>query len=105
MVSSKNFFKKSENREKDFNESSSVLMKVASFLGLNNDYFVIMSRWEQEVGNKKVVLNGYKDGVVFAATSAAVYLNDFNLRKRQIINRLNQYLGGNKIKNIKCEIK
>ena len=101
----KNFFKKGQNRQKDFNEGSSVLMKVASFLGLNNDYFVIMSRWEQEVGNKKVVLNGCKDGIVFTVTSSAVYLNDFNLRKRQIINRLNQYLGSKKIKDIKCEIK
>ena len=105
MKSSKNFFKKGENRQKEFNESSDVLMKIARFIGLTDEYFIIMSRWEQEIGNKKVVLNGYKDGTVFAATNSAVYLNDFNLRKRQIINRLNQYLGGKKIKDIKCEIK
>ena len=104
MKSVNNFFKKGENRQKEFNESSDVLMKIARFIGLTDEYFIIMSRWEQEVGNKKVVLNGYKDGTILAATSSAVYLNDFNLRKRQIINRLNQYLGGNKIKNIKCEI-
>ncbi len=105
MKSSKNFFKKGENRQKEFDESSAVLMKVARFIGLTDEYFIIMSRWEQEIGNKKVVLNGYKDGIIRAATGSAVYLNDFNLRKRQIINRLNQYLGGKKIKDIKCEIK
>ena len=64
-----------------------------------------ISRWQQEVGNNKVILNGFKNGTLFATTVSAAYLNDFNLRKRQIINRLNQYLGSKVIKNIKCEIK
>ncbi len=100
----KNFFKKSQNRRKDFSEVPDVIRKVAKFIGLTDDYFIIMSRWEQEIGNRKVVLNGYKDGIVLAVTNSAVYLNDFNLRKRQIISHLNQYLGGKKIKDIKCEI-
>ncbi|MBQ3942729.1 MAG: DUF721 domain-containing protein, partial [Elusimicrobia bacterium] len=74
-------------------------------LGLNDTYYVIMSKWKQEVGNDKIELNGFKDGKIFASTKSAVYLNDFNLRKRQIINKLNQYLGRKVVKNIKCEIK
>ena len=89
----------------ELTEVSAILKKISEDLGLNDDYFIIMSRWQQEVGNSKVVMNGFKNGVVFASTSSAVYLNDFNLRKRQIINKLNQYLGRKVIKNIKCEIK
>ena len=89
----------------ELTEVSAVLKKISEQLGLNDDYFVIMSKWQQEVGNDKVVMNGFKNGIIFAATSSAVYLNDFNLRKRQIIDRLNQYLGKKLIKNIKCEIK
>jgi hypothetical protein len=89
----------------ELTEVSAVLKKISEQLGLNDDYFVIMSRWQQEVGNSKVVMNGFKNGIIFATTNSAVYLNDFNLRKRQIINKLNQYLGKKVIKNIKCEIK
>ena len=89
----------------DLIEVSSLLPKIKKTIGLDDNYFIIMSRWQQEVGNNKVILNGFKNGVLFATTISAVYLNDFNLRKRQIINRLNQYLGNKVVKNIKCEIK
>ena len=86
-------------------EVSSLLPKIKKSIGLDDNYFIIISKWQQEIGNNKVVLNGFKNGTIFATTISAVYLNDFNLRKRQIINRLNQYLGKKVIKNIKCEIK
>ena len=89
----------------EFTEVSSILKKISDDLGLNDTYYVIMSKWKQEVGNDKIELNGFKDGKIFASTKSAVYLNDFNLRKRQIINSLNQYLGSKVVKSIKCEIK
>ncbi|MBR4632137.1 MAG: DUF721 domain-containing protein [Elusimicrobia bacterium] len=89
----------------EFTEVSSILKQISDDLGLNDTYYVIMSKWKQEVGNDKIELNGFKDGKIFASTKSAVYLNDFNLRKRQIINKLNQYLGRKVVKNIKCEIK
>ena len=89
----------------EFTEVSSILKKISDDLGLNDNYFIIISKWQQEVGNNKVIFNGFKNGTLFATTISAIYLNDFNLRKRQIINRLNQYLGSKVIKNIKCEIK
>ena len=89
----------------DLVEVSSLLPKIKKDIGLDDNYFIIISRWQQEVGNNKVILNGFKNGTLFATTVSAAYLNDFNLRKRQIINRLNQYLGSKVIKNIKCEIK
>lgn len=89
----------------DLVEVSSLLPKIKKSIGLDDNYFIIISKWQQEVGNNKVILNGFKNGILFATTVSAIYLNDFNLRKRQIINRLNQYLGNKVIKNIKCEIK
>jgi len=89
----------------DLIEVSSLLPKIKKSIGLDDNYFIIMSKWKQEVGNNKIILNGFKNGTLFATTVSAAHLNDFNLRKRQIINRLNQYLGKKVIKNIKCEIK
>ena len=89
----------------EFTEVSSIIKKISDKLGLNDDYFIIMSKWQQELGNNKVELNGFKDGIIFVSAKSAVYMNDLNLRKRQIINKLNQYLGRKVIKNIKCEIK
>ena len=89
----------------EFTEVSSIIKQISSKLGLNDDYFIIMSKWQQELGNNKIELSGFKDGVIFASAKSAVYVNDLNLRKRQIINKLNQYLGKKLIKNIKCEIK
>ena len=89
----------------EFTEVSSIIKQISSKLGLNDDYFIIMSKWQQELGNNKIELNGFKDGIIFASAKSAVYINDLNLRKRQIINKLNQYLGKKVVKNIKCEIK
>ncbi|MBR3654394.1 MAG: DUF721 domain-containing protein [Elusimicrobia bacterium] len=89
----------------EFTEVSSIIKQISDKLGLNDDYFIIMSKWQQELGNNKIELSGFKDGIIFASTKSAIYLNDLNLRKRQIINKLNQYLGKKLIKNIKCEIK
>ena len=89
----------------EFTEVSSIIKQNYDKLGLNDDYFIIMYKWQKELVNNKIELSGFKDGVIFASAKSAVYVNDLNLRKRQIINKLNQYLGKKLIKNIKCEIK
>ena len=91
--------------DKEFEPVSSVINQLKKQLGLDDNYYVLISVWEKEVGNNKVELNGFKNGTVFARTESAVYLSDFNLKKRQLIKRLNQYLGKTVVKNIKCEIK
>ena len=63
----------------------------------NHKTFSIVPEFWQ---NNKIELSGFKDGVIFASAKSAVYVNDLNLRKRQIINKLNQYLGKKLIKNI-----
>jgi endonuclease IV len=91
--------------DKDFEHISSVINQLKKQLGLDDNYYVLISVWEKEIGNNKVELNGFKDGTVFAKTESAVYLHDFNLKKKQLIKRLNQYFGKTVVKNIKCEIK
>ena len=91
--------------DKDFEHISSVVNQLKKELGLDDNYYVLISVWEKEVGNNKVELNGFKNGTVFTRTESAVYLHDFNLRKKQLIKRLNQYFGKTIEKNIKCEIK
>ena len=91
--------------DKDFEHISSVVNQLKKELGLDDNYYVLISVWEKEVGNNKVELNGFKNGTVFAKTESAVYLHDFNLKRGQLIKRLNQYFGKTVVKNIKCEIK
>ena len=38
-------------------EVSSILDKVKKSIGLDDAYFIIMSKWQQEVGNNKIILN------------------------------------------------
>lgn len=47
-----------------------------------------MAVWQQEVGNDKVTLCGYKNGTLFAQAPSTIYINDLNLRKKQIIKKL-----------------
>ena len=62
----------------EFTEVSSIIKQISSKLGLNDDYFIIMSKWQQELGNNKIELNGFKDGIIFASSKSAVYINDLN---------------------------
>lgn len=84
---------------------SSIMDILKKTLGIGEEYSVIIAVWQQEIGNDKVTLCGYKNGTLFAQAPSTIYINDLNLRKKQIIQKINQYLGKSFIKNIKCEIK
>mgnify|MGYP001098154058 CR=1 FL=1 len=86
-------------------ETSSVMSILKEHLGIGEEYSVIISVWQREIGSEKVTLCGYKSGTLFAQAPSTAYINDLNLRKKQIIKKINQYLGKNLIKNIKCEVK
>jgi len=86
-------------------ETSAIMKILKEHLGIGEEYSVIIAVWQQEIGNNKVELCGYKSGTLFASAPSTAYINDLNLRKKQIIKKINQYLGKNLIKNIKCEIK
>jgi hypothetical protein len=73
-------------------------------LGLVNEIFTITKVWEKEVGIDGLNIVGYRNGIIFAQTQSSVVNYEFNLRKKEIIKKLNQYIGKAVVKNIKVKI-
>lgn len=82
-----------------------ILEPIKKMLGLDENLFAVMKVWDKELGIDGVEVCGYKDGTIFAQTKYSAAINEIMLRKKEIINRLNQYLGSAKIKNIKVSVK
>jgi hypothetical protein len=91
-------------RKSNLTAVSSVIETIKQELGLGEDFFIIAKVWEKETGAQNAQLCGFKNGVLYAQTPYSAALNDITLRKKEIINNLNQYLGTKTIKNIKVEI-
>jgi hypothetical protein len=85
--------------------ASSVIDGIKKQLGLDEDFFTVAKIWDKEIGDSSVEICGFKDGVIFAQTPYSASLHSITLRKKEIINKLNQYIGAKKIKNIKTTIK
>jgi hypothetical protein len=73
-------------------------------LGLEHEFFAITKVWAKEVGIDGIDITGYKNGTIFAKTQSSVAVYELNLRKKEIIIRLNQYVGQTLIKDIKVKI-
>ena len=91
-------------RKSNLTAVSSVIETIKQEIGLGEDFFIISKVWEKEAGAQNAQLCGFKNGIIYAQTSYSAALNDITLRKKEIINKLNQYLSEKKIKNIKIEI-
>ncbi|MDR3049776.1 MAG: DUF721 domain-containing protein [Elusimicrobiota bacterium] len=84
---------------------SVIIDSMKTQLGLDVDFFVLAKLWEKEFG-ADVEICGYKKGTLLVETQSFTAMSEINLRKKEILNRLNQYIGGGvKIKNIKLRIK
>ena len=92
-------------RKSELMRVADILEPIKKMLGLDEDFFTIMKVWNKEIGIDSVELCGYKDGTIFAQTQYNAAINEILIRKKEIINKLNQYLGGAKIKNIKVSVK
>jgi len=95
---------KNQKRVSDLISVADILEPVKKQLGIDESFFIIAGVWDKEVGQDPQFL-GFKDGVIFAQTQSSAVQYDINLRKKDIIEKLNQYLGSPKIKNLKIEIK
>jgi len=91
-------------RKSNLTEVSSIMDAIKKQLGLDEDFFTVAKIWEKELGSD-IKICGYKDGVIYAQTPYSTALHEATVRKKEIINKLNQYIGARKIKNIKLEIK
>jgi hypothetical protein len=74
-------------------------------LGLNGVFFTVEKVWDKETGINSVEIVGYKNGTIFAQTQSSVAGYELTVRKKEIIKKLNQYIGSPEIKNIKIDIK
>jgi hypothetical protein len=87
-----------------FSSSSQIIETLKKQLGLDVDFFTVLKIWEKEVGVQDVDIYGYKNGTIMTMAYSGVAANEINLRKKEIIKKMNQYLGEKKIKNIKVKI-
>jgi hypothetical protein len=73
--------------------------------GLDNEFFTITKIWQKEVGIDGLDIVSFRDGIIFAQTQSSVASFEFNLRKKEIIKKLNQYTGKVVVKSIRVKIK
>jgi hypothetical protein len=72
--------------------------------GLEEEFFTILRVWNKEAGIDGVEVAGYKNGTIFTKTQSSVAVSELNFRKKEIIKKINQYIGSAKVKNIKVKI-
>jgi len=97
-------YKTKEIRKSNLAPAGSAMDAIKRQLGLDEDFFTIAKVWEQETGSDSEIA-GFKDNVIYVKTPFSAVMSDLTIRKKEIINKLNQYVGSKKIKNIKIEIK
>jgi hypothetical protein len=85
-------------------KASEVIDLLRKRLGLEEEFFIVERVWNKEVGIEGVEITGYKNGTVFTKTQSSVGVSELTFRKKEIIKKLNQYIGIQKIKNIKVRI-
>jgi hypothetical protein len=84
-------------------KANEIIELLRKRLGLE-EFFTIERVWNKEVGIEGISLTGYKNRTIFAKTQSSVAVSELNFRKKEIINKINQYIGSAKIKNIKVKI-
>ncbi|MDR2860543.1 MAG: DUF721 domain-containing protein [Elusimicrobiota bacterium] len=87
-----------------FFSSAQLIENLKKEIGLDVDFVTIIKVWNNEICIDKTEIIGYKSGTIFASTKSSAALAEVSLRKKEIIKKLNQYLGISKIKNIKITI-
>lgn len=92
-------------RESNLTGVSEIMETVKKEIGLDENFFVIAKVWDKELGIEGVEICGYKDGVINAQTDSSAAVNEIMIRKKEILEKLNQYIGAKKLKNIKVTIK
>jgi spore maturation protein SpmB len=86
-----------------FKEVSEIIKSIQKKIGLTDELFVILKVWEHlNIGGSRAV--GLKNTTLVVEADAAIIAGEILNSKRQIIAKLNQYIGSGKIKNIKINI-
>jgi hypothetical protein len=77
-------------------------------LGLDENYFTVLRIWEKEIRPFacNAELSGFSKGRLVVEVASSVHFQELTLRKRELINKLNQYFGARKVvKDIKVQLK
>ncbi|MDR1663045.1 MAG: DUF721 domain-containing protein [Endomicrobium sp.] len=85
-------------------KASEIIELLKKRFGLREEFFTIERVWGKEVGMEGVEIIGYKNGTIFTKTQNSAAVSELTLRKKEIIKKINQYIGTQKIKNIKVKI-
>jgi hypothetical protein len=81
-----------------------IINSLKKKFGLESEFFTIAKIWEKKVGIDGMDITGCRNGTLFVKTQSSVASYEFNLRKKEIIRELNQYVGRVVVKNIKVKI-
>ncbi|MDR1784326.1 MAG: DUF721 domain-containing protein [Endomicrobium sp.] len=85
--------------------SKEVISLLKKQLGLDDVFFILEKVWGKEIGIECIKITGYKNGTIFTQTQSSVAGYDLVVRRKEIVKKLNQYIGNSKIKNIKVSIR
>jgi len=68
-------------------------------LGLDDITYAVMRAWDREAGAliQGAELIGIQKGKLIVAVSNSVYFQELTLRKRGLIKKINQYVGGARV--------
>lgn len=89
-----------------FFKAQQIIEIIQERIGLNKENYAIYQIFEKTLGKlaKNTKIIGIKEGTIWVIVEAPVYLQELFLIKKEIITKINQYLGNNKIKDIKFKI-
>jgi uncharacterized protein YdcH (DUF465 family) len=91
-----------------FTRSEDIINSLKQRLGLDDKMYAVMQAWEREAGAYApyAVLAGIKKGTLVVDVTTSVHFQELTLRKRELMHKINQYLGSEKVvKNIKFQLK
>ncbi|MGA2090744.1 MAG: DUF721 domain-containing protein [Endomicrobiales bacterium] len=82
-----------------FTEPRVIIEALRAQLGLDENISTVIAIWEREMGaqSRHVKLAGFKKGQLIVDVSSTAHMQEISLRRREIINKINQYFGGKKI--------
>jgi hypothetical protein len=91
-----------------FTTANDIIAILKQQLGLDEKTYAIMQIWERELGPLagSAQLVGFYKRQLLVEVASSVHLQEMTLRRRDLINKINQYFGREKVvKDIKLRLK
>jgi hypothetical protein len=91
-----------------FTPANDIINLLKRQLGLDENTYAVMQIWERELGPlaKYAELVAFQKRQLIVEVASSVHLQEMTLRRRDLINKINQYFGREKVvKDIKLRLK